>query len=410
MALESGHEHLARIRPMLQEVVDRSLMAGAVAVIWRGGELALAEAVGWRDVATRAPMRMDTLFRIASMTKPVVSLAALMLMEEGRLRLEDPVKRWIPELADRVVLRDPAGPLDDVTPAARDITVEDLMTHRSGLSNSYNSTGPIAQAYADRLGLALANPMAPDAWLGALGGLPLSYEPGARFHYGASLDVLGFVLARLEGRPLGEILRRRIFEPLGMTDTNFWPAPDQQPRMARLYRTQFEPGPLQDISFPLPPAAHDFESGSGGLFSTPTDYLKFARLLLGRGEADGVRLVRAETVTRLSANRLTPAQREIPFPAVVGAWESQGFGLGVSMVLEPERHPFPASAGSFGWPGAFGTWWIADPGHDMALAYFAQDFLPLTYQELAQVESTRRPVRRALADFQALAYAALTDR
>jgi CubicO group peptidase (beta-lactamase class C family) len=401
-------ERLAQIAPMLQAEVDRGLLAGAATLVWRKGTLVHAAAVGWRDLAAKAPMTPDTLCRIASMTKPIVSLATLMLLEEGRLRLDDPVTRWLPELADMRVLNDPGGALDDTRPAARDITIDDLLTHRSGLVAGYTIAGPIAQAYNERLASWLAGPVTPDAWLAALGQLPLAFPPGERFHYGVSIDVLGFLVARIEGRPLGEVLRRRILDPLGMADTLFWPPPDRREQMSRMYRIPPQPGPLLDVSFPLPAEAPAFESGSGGLISTAHDYLKFARLMLGGGEMDGVRLARPETIALMTTNRLTPAQRAIPFLGVADWWASQGFGLGVSMVLDAPRHPAASSPGAFTWPGAFGTWWLADPAEEMILVYMIQDSVALSPETLSQVATGERPGgRSAQVAFQNLVYAAL---
>jgi CubicO group peptidase (beta-lactamase class C family) len=412
MAAEAGGlraERLAQIAPMLQAEVDRDRLAGAVTLVWRKGELAHLATVGRRDIAEDAPMASDTLFRIASMTKPIVSLAALMLAEEGRLGLQDPITLWLPELAGRQVLADPAGPLHDTTPAPREITVEDLLTHRSGLAAGFSSVGPIAEAYAERLGSPRGAPLSPQAWLRALAGLPLSCAPGARFLYGCSTDVLGLLIARLEGAPLGEVLRRRILAPLGMTSTFFWPSAEERRRLARLYRIPPEPGPLQDASFPLANSPPAFESGGGGLFSTALDYLTFARLLLGQGEVDGVRLAQPQTVALMTANRLTPAQRALPFLGLPDWWRGQGFGLGLSMFLGSDPAGRGAgSPGSFGWPGAFGTWWMADPAEDMVLIYLIQDSVPPGPQAVSRFVSAEAPGGRAArAAFQTMVYGAL---
>jgi len=173
--LEAG---LAQIPPALQAVVDAGDLSGFVTLIWRKGEIVQVNAVGHRDVEAGAPMTRDTLFRIASMTKPVTSIAALMLLEEGKLRLEDPITKWLPEFKDMRVLKDATGPIDRTYPTPREITVEDLMTHRAGLAYAFTSVGPIAQAHEDALGPPLGTPLTPDQWLAALGGLPLSYPPG----------------------------------------------------------------------------------------------------------------------------------------------------------------------------------------------------------------------------------------
>lgn len=400
---------LAQIPAALQGVADQGLLSGFVTLVWRKGEVAQVNTVGHRDLEAKAPMTRDTLFRIASMTKPITSIAALMLMEEGKLRLDDPVTRWLPELADMQVLNDPAGPIGDTRPAPRDITVEDLMTHRSGLAYGFTSVGPIAHAHEARLGSPLLNSKTPDEWLAALGTLPLSYEPGERFHYSHATEVLGFLVARIEGKPLGQVLQERIFGPLGMADTGFWAPPEKRERMAKLYKAPPEGGPLEDVSIPHPPGAPTFEGGGGGLISTADDYLKFARMMLGRGEVDGVRLVRPETIDLMTANRLTDAQRKIPFMGFP-FWDAQGFGLGVSVILDAQKQAMvgAGSEGSFGWPGAFGTWWLADPKEDMVLIYLIQDSMPLEPESASQLATGQRMGgRMVLPVFQKMVYAAL---
>ena len=402
-------ETLAQIPAALQGVVEAGDLSGFVTLIWRKGEVAQVNTLGLRDLEAQAPMTRDTLFRIASMTKPVTSVAALMLMEEGKLRLDDPVTRWLPEFADMRVLEEATGPLDKTYAAPRDITVEDLMTHRAGLAYGFTSIGPIAHAHEAKLGSPLVNRMTPDDWLKALGTLPLSYPPGDRFHYSHATDVLGFLVARIEGKPLGQVLRERIFEPLGMKDTDFWQPAEKRGRMAKLYKAPPEGGPLEDVSLPMGDERPPFEGGGGGLISTADDYLTFARMLLGRGEVEGVRLLKAETVETMTANRLTAAQRQIPFMGLP-FWAAQGFGLGVSTIMEPEKLEFmgAGSQGSFGWPGAFGTWWQADPAEDMVMIYLIQNSMPLEPEAVSQLATGQRMGgRAALPMFQKLTYAAL---
>ena len=210
---------LQAIGPALQGVVDAGDLSGFVTLVWRGGKVVQVDTIGRRDIAGDKPMTRDTIFRIASMTKPITSVAALMLLEEGRLKLDDPITRWASEFADMQVLKAADGPLDQTAPAERDITIEDLMTHRAGLAYGFTSMGPIAQAHEKALGPALGTPLTPDEWMKRLGELPLSYQPGARFHYSHATDVLGFIVARIEGKPLDQVLQDRVFGPLGMTDT-----------------------------------------------------------------------------------------------------------------------------------------------------------------------------------------------
>jgi CubicO group peptidase (beta-lactamase class C family) len=402
-------EALAQIPAALQGVVDAGDLSGFVTLVWRKGDVAQVNTLGQRDIAAGAPMTRDTLFRIASMTKPVTSVAAMMLIEEGKLSLADPVSRWIPELSDLQVLKDPQGPVEETYPAPRQITVEDLMTHRAGLAYAFSSIGPIAHAYEDKLGSPLVNGRTPDAWLKALGTLPLSFPPGERFHYSHATEVLGFLVARIEGKPLGEVLRERIFAPLGMDDTFFWCPPGKRDRLAKLYRAPDAGGPLEDVSLPLTETAPAFEAGGGGLISSADDYLRFARMLLGGGEVEGVRLLKPETVALMTANRLTPAQREIPFMGIP-FWGGQGFGLGLSVITDPEKQAWmgAGSKGAFGWPGAFGTWWQADPAEDMVMIYLIQNSMPLEPGSAAQLATGQRMGgRAALPIFQKLVYAAL---
>jgi len=402
-------EGLAQIPPALQGIIEAGDLSGFVTLVWRKGEIAQLNTLGYRDIAGKVPMSRDTLFRIASMTKPVTSVAAMMLMEEGKLRLEDPVTKWLPELSNMRVLKDAQGPLSDTYPAPRDITVEDLLTHRAGLAYGFTSIGPIGQAHEDALGSPLVNRLTPDEWLKALGTLPLSYPPGERFHYSHATEVLGFLVARIEGKPLGEVLRERIFAPLGMEDTFFWCPLEKRDRLAKLYRAPPEGGPLEDVSLPNTPEPPAFEGGGGGLISTADDYLKFARMLLGKGEVDGVRLLKRETVELMTANRLTEAQREIPFMGIP-FWGGQGFGLGLSVITDPAKQEWmgAGSKGAFGWPGAFGTWWQADPAEDMVLIYLIQNSMPLDPGSAAQLATGQRMGGRvALPVFQKLVYAAL---
>jgi CubicO group peptidase (beta-lactamase class C family) len=209
------------IEVALRAYVDAGTLAGAATLVWRGGHVVQTVSVGCRDLATSLPVERDTIFRIASLTKPVTTVAALMLFDEGRLTLDEPITRCAPELTQLRVLRHPEGPLDQTDAAARPITFRDLLTHRSGLTVGEFHRGPIAGAYAQALAGQIDNALKPDDWMGRLATLPLIDQPGNGFHYGLSTDLLGFLIARLEDAPLGAVLDRRIFRPLGMRDTGF---------------------------------------------------------------------------------------------------------------------------------------------------------------------------------------------
>jgi CubicO group peptidase (beta-lactamase class C family) len=399
---------LGQVPAALKGVIDSGVLSGAVTLVWRKGEVVQVNTLGQRDVARGLPMERDTLFRIASMTKPVTSVAAMMLVEEGKLKLDDPITKWLPELGGMVVLDDATGPLDKTSPAARDITVEDLMTHRAGLAYGFTSQGPIAHAHEAKLGSVLVHSFTPDQWLQKLGELPLSYPPGDRFHYSHATEVLGFLVARIEGKPLGQVLQERIFDPLGMKDTTFWLPPEKRDRLARLYQAPPQEGPLKDVSLPMADAPPAFEQGGGGLISSADDYLKFARMLLGRGEVDGVRLLKAETVDLMTANRLTDEQRGHGFLGMP-FWVSQGFGLGLSTILDAQKHEWMGAGanGAFGWPGAFGTWWQADPANDLILIYLIQDSMPLGPEAVTAMQGQRPTGRIGGPIFQKMVYAAL---
>lgn len=401
---------LAAIAPTLQSVVDAGDLSGFVTLLFHKGEIAQVNTIGHRDIATRAPMTRDTLFRIASMTKPVTSAAALMLMEEGKLRLDDPITKWVPELSDLSVLKKADGPLDDTYPAPRAITIEDLFTHRSGLAYAFSVVGPIAKAYDKALGDILNNNGTADAWLKALSTLPLVYPPGERFHYSVSTDVLGFIVGRVEKKPFRDVLMERLFKPLGMPDTDFYVPKEKRNRAATVYRQDQQTGALNVLPF----AQHDtppaFCGGGGGLISTADDYLKFARMLLNKGELEGRRYLKPETVALMCTNRLTPEQRAIPFLGVIPMWDGMGFGLGVSIIDHPEKLGFLGlgAKGAFGWPGAFGTWWQADPANDLVILYLVQNSVPLEPGAIATLAAGQRMgARAALPIFQRLVYDAL---
>ncbi|MEI9993079.1 MAG: serine hydrolase domain-containing protein [Rhizomicrobium sp.] len=404
-------EGLARIVPTLRPIAESGDLSGFVTLLFRHGEIAQVETIGHRDLEHEKPMTRDTIFRIASMTKPVTSLAALILMEEGRFKLDDPITRWAPEFADLKVLKDAQGPLTDTVPAARAITFDDLFTHRSGLAYGFSSLGPIAHEYQRVLGDVLNNDMTADAWMKALAGLPLLYQPGERFHYSHSTDVLGFLVGRIAGMPFRDFLVERIFGPLGMSDTDFYVPPEKRERAAVVYRMNNEKNVLEPLPFKqydVPPA---FCGGGGGLVSTADDYLKFARLMLNKGELGGTRLVSSATIELMCTNRLTPAQRAIPFLGMIPMWDGMGFGLGVSVIDAPEKLGFlgMGGVGSFGWPGAFGTWWQADPANDLILIYLIQNAMPLEPGAIANLAAGQRMGGRiALPMFQRTAYEALT--
>jgi CubicO group peptidase (beta-lactamase class C family) len=283
------------------------------------------------------------------------------------------------------------------------------MTHRSGLSYSFTSSGPLAKALYDKVGMGIESSLSPDEWLKELASLPLAYAPGERFNYGHSTDVLGFIVGRAAGTNLRDALRRLVFDPLAMTDTDFWIPPTKRDRAAVLYAT----GPSGKGYVPVEvggfmgATAPAFTPGGQGLVSTVDDYLTFAQLLLRRGEANGVRLLKSESVELMTRNRLTAEQRKIPMFGGLPMWNSQGFGLGVSMIVDEQAHVAmgAGSAGAFGWPGMFGGWWQADPKQDLILMWLIQ-VMP---GAPAPGVTPRIPGAMALLGFQKQTYAALRN-
>jgi CubicO group peptidase (beta-lactamase class C family) len=379
------------IATALRGYVDAGELAGLATLIWRRGRVEHVATAGRRDLTTGLPVARDTIFRIASMTKPVTTVAALMLLEEGRIALDEPIATHAPELGRLRVLRHPDGPLDQTDALDRPVTFRDLLTHRSGLSYAEFHAGPIGRAYADVLGSQIDNVTAPDEWIARLGTLPLVDQPGAAFHYGHSTDLLGFLIARIEGVRLGAVLERRIFTPLKMRDTGFAVPPNARARRAglcgfdddgRLMALRTAPG---GHALAERPDDMTFESGGQGLWSTLDDYLAFARLFVGGGAVDGVRLLQADSCAMMTSNQLTAAQRSSarllgrhPFAA------GHGYGMGLAVVIEPDQaDPLTCrgNAGTVGWPGAYGGWWQADPVDGSVLVFLSHNM-----PELHQLE------------------------
>ncbi len=377
--------NLADNRASIEQAVDAGLLAGAVTLVWQHGKVLQVNEIGSRDVQAKLPMQRDTIFRIASMTKPVTVAAAMSLVEEGKLALSDPVTRWLPELADVRVLVDPTGPLDRTVPAQRAITIDDLMTHRSGLAYVFSVLGPLSRAYG-RLSLRQDQ----DHWLAEVAALPLVHQPGERLTYSHATEVLGIALSRIEGKPLHTVLSERIFGPLGMPDTGFFISPDKRARTATMYRLDEQSGLQHDAMGPIPVTEPRFCQGGAGLVSTVDDYLRFVRMLLGGGEVDGVRVLSEESVRLMRTDRLTEEQKRQPFLGMP-YWIGRGFGLNLSVITDPAKSaPLfgPGGLGTFSWPGAYGTWWQADPANDLILIYKIQNYPDLTSAAAAVAGNT----------------------
>ncbi|ANP54901.1 CubicO group peptidase (beta-lactamase class C family) [Streptomyces griseochromogenes] len=338
------HETLRRY------VADRAV-PGAVALLARGDDVEVVT-VGHVDADGSAPMARDSLFRIASITKPVTAAAVLMLVEEGLAGLDDPVDTWLPELAKPMAVRTPSGPLDDLVPAARPITVEDLLSSRTGWGFPSDFSLPAVQALfaVQKDGRYPQAYPAPDVWLAGLAQVPLLYQPGEAWLYGTSSDLQGVLVARASGRTLPEFLAERVFEPLGMKDTAFEVPADRRDR----FTTSYRPGPDGTLEVADTPDGEwsrlpAFPSGGGGLVSTADDWLAFARMLLGAGEANGRRLLSPTSVSRMTSNHLSARQREIGRLFLGG----QGWGYGAQVDVTPAE-PWNVP-GRYGWVGGTGT-------------------------------------------------------
>ncbi|AUG75915.1 serine hydrolase [Kitasatospora sp. MMS16-BH015] len=358
---------IGRLRTALARHVEVGEVPGLVALVDRGGETCV-EVLGAAAVGG-PPMRRDTVFRIASMTKPVLAAVTLSLVEECLLRLDDPVDGWLPELAGRRVLRSLDAALEDTVPARRPITLRDLLTFRmgTGVVMAPLGTYPIQTAMAEAGLMPGEVPPAarPEEWLAALGALPLMYQPGEVWQYHTGSDVLGILVERAVGKPLGEVFEERIFAPLGMRDTGFRIPAESLDRFATAYRPS--PAGLSAYDTPADSAwsAPVFASGGGGLVSTADDYLAFCRMLLaegripaGRGSAG--RLLSRASVRLMTTDQLTAGQREA---ARLFFGESRSWGMGCGVTVR--RDELWGSPGRFGWDGGAGTSGYADPAEDL---------------------------------------------
>lgn len=300
------------LHEILDAHVSKGPVPGAVGLVVKGDRTEV-QAAGSADVEGTAPMARDSIFRIASMTKPIVAAAVMMLVEEGRIALDEPVGRWLPELASPKVLRTPSGPLDDVVPATRPITVFDLLTFRAGYGFPSDFALPgVAPLFSElKQGPEPADVSAPDEWMAKLSRIPLLNQPGEAWLYNTCSDIQGVLIARVSGRSLPEFLDERLFEPLGMVDTGFAVPAAKLDRFTSLYRIDPNGDPqLVDAPGGQWSSMPAFPSGAGGLVSTLDDWLAFARMMLADGTFDGHRLLSPASVRRMTTDHLTPAQRE----------------------------------------------------------------------------------------------------
>ena len=385
---------LARIIPALNAKIEAGQLPGAVVAIARHGRLIFHEAVGRLRPDNSTPMPRDALFAIASMTKPITGVAGLMLWEEGRLGLADPVERFLPQLGNRRVavlserVRAGQGPIETV-PAMRSITMLDVMRHTSGLTYGGRGTTALHALYPASSNAAGAS-LDVHGFLDQLGDAPLLYQPGTVWEYGLSIDIVGLVVEALSGQSLGAFLKQRLFGPLGMTDTTFQVPPEKVARLARPLPRDPDTGAPQAV--PDRAQALRFECGGGGLASTALDYLRFAQMLLGGGVLGDTRILGRKTVEAMRTDRLTP---EIENHIADLDPNSTGYGFGLTVAVRSQASTLMGSLGEFYWNGAYGTLWWADPTEDLAVVF------------MAQVPGEQR--RRFRPMINALVYQALTD-
>jgi len=390
-----SQERLARIPRFLQDQVDAGLLPGALTLIWRRERIAHASMVGQMDRERAIPMRADAIFRLYSMTKPVTAVALLMLMEEGRIALDDPVTRFIPGFAKLKV--------QEGAPPKRAMTVLDLLRHTAGFTYGFHHRTPIDAAYRR---LRLAEPDT-DGGLGVmitqLEQLPLEYSPGDAWIYSVAIDVVGYLVERVSGQSYAAFVREKILAPLQMVDSGFQVSTDKRDRFSACYVLKEGKLDLFDDPHNSPWfTAPKLESGGGGLVGTADDYLRFCRMLLNQGELDGVRLLSPKTVQLMTSNHL-PAGKEIGELSPVSdafnesGYRGIGFGLGVAVTLDPARVGIPGTAGEFTWGGMASTTFFVDPREDMAVVFMTQAIMDT---------AGRVRLRR---DLRSLIYGAMTE-
>jgi CubicO group peptidase (beta-lactamase class C family) len=381
--------------------VERGAMPGVVTVVSRRGETTV-DVIGTLGVGDDTPMKRDTLFRISSMSKPIAATAGMILVEECRLRLDEPLDPLLPELANRRVLKALDGPIDDTVPANRPLTLRDLLTFRMGFGLVFGSPDdyPILAA-AQQRGVATGPPLpqnmpTADEFMRGLGELPLMYQPGERWMYDTGSTVLGVLISRVTGQPLEDFLRERIFEPLGMVDTAFSVPESKIDRLATGYLANQETGGLDLFDeaaggqWSSPPP---MQAANGGLVSTADDYLAFGTMLLNLGRHGSDRILSRPTVQTMTTDQLTPEQKAISgfFP---GYFDNRGWGFGMSVVTG--RDDIYATPGKFGWDGGLGTAWWSDPQEELVAIMLTQ-------------RAEFHPVSQVYLDFWTSVYQAIDD-
>jgi CubicO group peptidase (beta-lactamase class C family) len=395
---------LDRVGKWMHRWVDSGRLAGMVTVVMRRGELAFAETAGKADLERNRPMRPDSIFRIYSMTKPLTSTAIMMLYEEGRFQLDDPISKFIPGFANpRVYAGGSRGKIDSV-PAEREINFRDLLTHTSGLTYGFMESNPVDALYRAKDGVDFQTA---DSSLKQvvekLATFPLIAQPGKAWNYSVATDVLGYLVEVISGQPFQVYLKDKVLKPLGMVDTDFHVPADKHERFAANYQAGASnangAGKLELIDDPgksryLNP--RKVNSGGGGLVSTASDYLRFCKFMLNKGELDGVRLLGRKTVELMTMNHLKGDMADMGMPRFSeSTYYGIGFGLGFSVMIDPAKAHILGTRGEYAWGGAASTAFWCDPQEDMAVVMLTQLMPSSTY-----------PIRREL---RVLTYQAIVD-
>jgi CubicO group peptidase (beta-lactamase class C family) len=380
--------------------VDAGRFPGTQLMVYRRGKVVHSAVQGFADIERKAPIKDDTIFRIYSMTKPITSVAFLMLLEEGRVALDEPVHKYIPEWKNLGVFQAGTLPAFLTRPPSRPMLIVDLLRHTSGLTYGFQQRSNVDAAYRELKVGEVEKAGTLQSMIEDLAKLPLEFSPGEAWNYSVSTDVIGYLIGKISGKPFEQFLQERIFDPLGMNDTGFFVPASKAHRLAACYSADGKGGmTLQDdpteSSFLSPPS---LISGGGGLCSTAADYLTFCRALLNRGELGGVRLIGPKTLALMTSNHL-PGGRDLTELSrslfSEATYAGVGFGLGVSVTMNPSQTLIPGSAGEYAWGGAASTSFWIDPAEEL-IAIFMTQLLP----------SSSYPVRREL---RTMVYAAITD-
>jgi len=390
---------LARITSWMKGWVDSGKLPGMLVAVMRKGALAFAETYGKADVERNKPVRPDTIYRIYSMTKPLTSTAIMMLYEEGRFQLDDPISKFIPAFANQRVFMGGSRGKMELAPAERDITFRDLLTHTSGLTYGMMEANAVDALYRAKDGVDFQTSTATlKEVVEKAASLPLIAQPGKAWNYSISTDVLGYLVEVISGMPFQDYLVEKVIKPLGMVDTNFFVPQEKHDRFAANYNA----GPGGKLNLIDDPAKSRYlaprtvNSGGGGLVSTASDYLRFCKFMLNKGELDGVRLLGKKSVELMTSNHLKGDMGDMGAPRFSeSTYLGIGFGLGFSVTLDPAKAQILGTPGEYAWGGAASTAFWCDPVEDMAVVLLTQLMPSSTY-----------PIRREL---RVLSYQAIVD-